>query len=435
MTALWTEKENRSRGLWATLILVTSLEYWFLSRLVLTDMFLALTVGSALFGFWTLRRSNSRLWSSLFWLSLGLSFLTKGPVGLAIVALTLAFYKAFGGQAPWKLLLRPEGPILGALVACPWYFVEISRFDGLFSYLVHFQTIERVATEVHGRGGPLWFYIPVILAGFFPWSPALWVAFRDAFRKREDKDLFLLAWILGPLLLFSISGSKLPTYLLPLYPAFAMLLARSLDDSRSARAVAISCSAGLTGFSLALIVFLKIGLPPEIAPNLTTLLWVTAVAGCGSVLSIFLCLSQRAEQAVTVVGGCFALVLLLLSSGIGKSDAAYSARKIAEAIESQGPNTIVAEYRDHLHGLPYYLHHRIVQVSFPRETQFEQNSDYKKFLFTTAEDFFTSLEPSQKALLIIRDSDYEQAELFHGYPHTKFGRWNLVELEGMSRHD
>jgi len=425
----WGDRKPGHGSLWATLILITSIEYWFLSRLVLTDMVLALTVGSALYGFWRLRESSSRLWSLLFWLSLGLSFLTKGPVGLAIVGLTLLCYRLLGGNAAWRFLLRPEGPVLAALVACPWYIIESIRFKGLISYLLHFQTVDRVVTEVHGRGGPIWFYIPVILAGFFPWSPALWVAFRDGFKRREDKDLFLLAWILGPLLLFSLSGSKLPTYLLPLYPAFAMLLARSLDSPRSARSVAISCSVGLFVFSLALIMFLNLGLPPEIAPNLTTLIWVSVASGSGTVLSLYLCWTSRSKAAIASVGLSFATVLLLLGTGIGKSDAAYSARRLAEVLREQEAESIVVEFKDHLHGLPYYLKQRIVQISYPREIQFEQSRDYRRFLYDSPEEFLASLKPNQQVLVITRDSDLKLAEtLFHSSEHIRVGNWEILKV-------
>ncbi|MCA9781284.1 MAG: hypothetical protein KC800_31405, partial [Candidatus Eremiobacteraeota bacterium] len=402
-----------------------------LSRLVLTDMFLSLTVGAALFAFWKFRESDSRVWSLLFWLSLGLSFLTKGPVGLAVVGLTLLLYKAFRGTAPWLLLLRPEGPLLAALVACPWYILESVRFEGLFSYLFHFQTIDRVATEVHGRGGPIWFYLPVILAGFFPWSPALWVAFRDAFKRREELDLFLGAWILGPLLLFSLSGSKLPTYLLPLYPAFAMLVARALDNPRSTQSVAVSCATGLSVFTVALIAFLSFGLPPEIAPNLNILRGVSFASGIGSVLSLYLCRVSRSTEALAAIGLSFAAVLILLGGGIGRSDAAYSARQVAAVIRERESECIVVEFKDHLHGLPYYLDHRIVQISYPRETQFEQSADYRRYLFDSPEDFLATLKPGQKVLVITRNSDLEQAQaVFRDSEHIRVGHWDLLRLNG-----
>ena len=132
-----------------------------------------------LFAFWRLRESDALKWTLLFWLAQALSFLTKGPVGLAIVALTILGFRGFGGKVPWKKMFRWQGLLLGAAVVTPWYATVFHKYPNLFYYLFEFQTVERVATEVHGRGGPIWFFLPVILAGFFPWS------FRNTSLKNE----------------------------------------------------------------------------------------------------------------------------------------------------------------------------------------------------------------------------------------------------------
>ena len=98
-------------------------------------------------------------------------------------------------------------------------------------------------------------------------------------------------------------------------------------------------------------------------------------------------------------------------------------------LREQEAESIVVEFKDHLHGLPYYLKQRIVQISYPREIQFEQSRDYRRFLYDSPEEFLASLKPNQQVLVITRDSDLKLAEtLFHSSEHIRVGNWEILKV-------
>lgn len=148
---------------------------------------------------------------------LGFAVLAKGLVPLALFL-----------PAVWFLRQRLRDLALlfsaTALVALPWYVGATARngaaFLEEFFWKHHF---ERFTSASLQHQQPFWFYLPVLVAGFFPWCPLLLLLFqRPLYSDRRAR--FLIAWLLWALLFFSISRNKLPGYLLPVLPAAAALL-------------------------------------------------------------------------------------------------------------------------------------------------------------------------------------------------------------------
>lgn len=404
LTWLLARKEGSEReAAWAALILVTCVEFWFLSRLVLTDMFLAVTVMLAFFCAWSCRRSaSSRLWLG-FWLALGASVMFKGPIGLVIVLPVMGLHQAtWRPRAAWNV--RPLwGLPIFALLAFPWYVKVCLDHPGLWEYFLNFQTKQRMLTTVHGRPGPFWFYLPVLVAGFFPWSVNLPQAVRAAYRDGEELDRLLLWWIGFPLFFFSCAGSKLPTYLLPIFPALALLVARSARPDQG-WACGRRTLIGLAVFGAAVAVYLGIGLSPELRPGFPYLCGLVATI-VGGLIAVRVSGRLRSET-MTSAGLIFAGCLLCLASALGPCEAAFSARPLAKLAREAHPREIV-EVADHLHGLPYYMNQRLVQVSFPRETQFDPPESYRRYLYPDLDSFLSRGDSPSTYILVLRRSDYD----------------------------
>jgi 4-amino-4-deoxy-L-arabinose transferase-like glycosyltransferase len=122
----------------------------------------------------------------------------------------------------------------------PWFIAVSLRRPDFPRYAFIYESLERVGTRTHGRGGPIWYFVPVALAASFPWClPALAAAARALSaraRRREPgarAGVFLASWALVPLVFFSFSQSKLPGYYLPALPAIA--LAGGIHIARAAR--------------------------------------------------------------------------------------------------------------------------------------------------------------------------------------------------------
>jgi 4-amino-4-deoxy-L-arabinose transferase-like glycosyltransferase len=147
--------------------------------------------------------------------------------------------------ALWFLRRRIHDLVLifaaAALVAAPWYVLVTLRngtpFLRQFFWKQHFDRFVSGAL-LHGR--PVWFYVPILLAGIFPWIPMLALLF-DRKLYRDPRARFLLAWFAWGFVFFSASRNKLPGYLLPLLPAVAALMGIALSETARARILLAAC--------------------------------------------------------------------------------------------------------------------------------------------------------------------------------------------------
>lgn len=426
---LWARSEDGEQVAARTvLVLVTSIEFWFLSRLVLTDMFLTVSVTAALFFAWRARsRPATEWWWLGFWLALAASAMFKGPIGLAIVIPVLALSSlSMREKRPWNLRPGP-GIAVFLLLSLPWYALVCAQHEGLLGYFLKFQTAQRMLTTVHGRPGAWWFYLPVLLGGFFPWSTGLPATLRAAWRRGEDFDRFLLCWIGFPLLFFSCSGSKLPTYLLPIFPALALLTARASRTPGLLRALGSTALATVAVFAGLVAAYLTVGPAPEITPATLHLWALAAWLAVLTVLALVRRPSSTEDRWFAIPGWGFAVGLLILASALGPCDGAYSARSLAASLRRETPEAVVVEVADHLHGLPFYLDRRIVQVAYPRETQFDEPADYAPFLFPDLPAYLAAYGRSKPTVLILRRSDYERYA-DPSWPVRAAGPWRVVQV-------
>jgi 4-amino-4-deoxy-L-arabinose transferase-like glycosyltransferase len=190
------------------------------SRTVIFDSAVMLWVLLALIGFYQTveRRVDGRAagwWAALAWAAMGLGILTKGPVALALPLMVAAPYALWRRAA--RALFDPAAILLFAAIAMPWVFAVDQDVPGFLTYAVVTETARRLTTDELGRTGPLWYFVVIFPVAALPWSAvllgALWQR-RSAVRQPPDhRAVFLAAWMLVPLLFFTLSQSKRPQYL------------------------------------------------------------------------------------------------------------------------------------------------------------------------------------------------------------------------------
>lgn len=225
----------------AALVQATSLLPFGAATLVSTDTPLVTCETLAVAGFvaaWWEPRMRRGV--DLMWLGFGLAFLVKGPPGLLPLLPIVAFAVLDGGARAARRLLAPVGLLLFALVALPWFLLQMHARPDLYAYLLGDEVrgrLEGVQIRNPGWRGLAVAYLPTALLGPLPWS-VVWLARRrgaavapaasavDA-RARATRR-FLLLWLLLPLLVFAAAQSRLPLYLLPLFVPFSLLVARGL---------------------------------------------------------------------------------------------------------------------------------------------------------------------------------------------------------------
>lgn len=228
----------QAAGIYATMLLAFGA-----AQFITTDYLLAACETLALWAFVEARFGDGRhprRWLALMWVGFGLAFLTKGPPGLLPLLAVLAFEWLVPGRTRPRLL-QWWGPVLLLAVALPWYAVVVARTPGLLGYFLGSEVVDRIASDDFSRHGEwygwLQIYVPTLLVGTLPWTPALlrWArqlpsriqAWRAKSGRTNDREGLLLALWLGlPLLVFVVSRSRLPLYILPLFVPLAVIAAR-----------------------------------------------------------------------------------------------------------------------------------------------------------------------------------------------------------------
>nr|MBI3612384.1 glycosyltransferase family 39 protein [Nitrospirota bacterium] len=236
--------EAPTLGFLAALMLLLNVEVIAISRLVLTDSVLIFFTTLALFGFWLgfhgTGKARHYLW--LLYIGMALGTLTKGPIGFAVPLLAIVPYLTLTHR--WRRFWQTGFPLAGTLLflalALPWYGMMLAIHGARYTASAQADTVGRFLNVIGGHGGTLFFYVPVLLFGFFPWSGFLPVALYQGLRtwrgywadRRADKgegpgelELFASLWIVATFVFFSASATRLPHYIGPLFPAAALLTA------------------------------------------------------------------------------------------------------------------------------------------------------------------------------------------------------------------
>ena len=239
-------------GLFGSAMLLLNIEIIGLGRMALTDSVLIFFTTLSLYGFWMGLNGSGRerhyIW--LFYIGMALGTLTKGPIGFLIPLLAVGLYLWL--TRSWSHYWRQGSPLAGLVVflilALPWYLIMLSMHGQRYTTSAQGDTVGRFFGAMEGHGGTLLFYLPVFLIGFFPWSGLLPYAWYQAYRSwREARQMgrlpsthsseanhqplpntlewFAAIWVLAGLVFFSLSSTRLPHYIGPLFPAAAILTA------------------------------------------------------------------------------------------------------------------------------------------------------------------------------------------------------------------
>ena len=177
---------------------------------------------------------------AIFWTALAVGILIKGPVNLMVVGLTAATLSILDRSARWMLALRPL-PGFGwfILIVLPWFIAIYARVGNAFlANAVGHDMLGKIANGQETHGAPPGLYFLLFFATFYPASilaglaaPAVWTV------RREPAARFLLAWLIPSWIVFELIVTKLPHYVLPLYPAIAILIAGAVESKVLSRRV------------------------------------------------------------------------------------------------------------------------------------------------------------------------------------------------------
>lgn len=228
-------------ALTAATVIATAAGLMVIQRAATADAWLNLWLACSGYAAWLWLQEGDRRWHWLGFAAMGLGFLTKGPVAVAIPAATVLLWCASQGE--WRRFARwafsPLPILLLLAIAAPWFALVTMR-EGL-GFLTGFfmqHNVSRFSAPMEGHGGQLWFYLPVLLLSLLPHTGLLFAAFtRLGAAWRAPLLRFGLIWFVLVFALFSLSGTKLPHYLYYGYGGLVLLLAAPVTTLRAGWAV------------------------------------------------------------------------------------------------------------------------------------------------------------------------------------------------------
>jgi 4-amino-4-deoxy-L-arabinose transferase-like glycosyltransferase len=418
-------------GLLAAATLASSLLYLAMGHFSSLDMGLAFFLEVAVCGF-LLAQEGKHHWMLLAWAGLALAVLSKGIVALVLTGGTIVLYSLLTRDwSPWCRFDFLRGLPLFLLIVAPW-FIAVSDANPEFArfFFIH-EHFERFLTKVHHRYQPAWYFIPILLLGALPWTTLAVQAAAQAWPRRAMPEFqarrFLLLWCVVVFGFFSVSSSKLPSYILPIFPALALLLADALNRvSRRA----------LLGHLVivALIASACLILAPRVAlrADETTPLdmigpyadWLTAAAAIwlgGTLIALILAWRDRKAAAVlalAVAAFLAGLGVLLGHENLSRSNSSYH---IAQQVKPQLPAGVpFYSVRMYDQTLTFYLQRTITLVHYRDEFAFGE--DHEPNLWIPTEEEFRRRWNADRDAFAIMEADTYLELLQKGLPMTEVAR-------------
>ncbi len=232
---------GRETAFYATAVLASSLWYVVLGHINTLDMGLSFFLTLSIFGLLLAQRDNAkpnqqRNWMMVAWAGMALATLSKGLIGIVLPGAALVLYSLIQRDARlWTRLHIFKGLLIFFALTAPW-FIAVSRANPEFAqfFFIH-EHFDRFAKNEHDREGPLYYFVPILVFGVLPWLAALFPALINGWKKTQSHDSyqfhvnrFILIWCGFIFIFFSISKSKLPAYLLPIFPSLALLIGQRI---------------------------------------------------------------------------------------------------------------------------------------------------------------------------------------------------------------
>lgn len=245
---------NERAGMAGALVLATCIEYFYLGKAAVTDITLLFFLSVSLLSFIEKRYYTAYIFA-------GLATLTKGPIGLLFPGGIIFFYLlATRNWSQLKSMKLIPGLLIYVIVAVPWYVIMYNIHGSIFiDTFLGFHNITRFTSPEHPEGVLWYYYIPVLIVGFFPWTAIMLQSIWTSLTRSGSNFsvlLFLNIWALFIFIFFTISQTKLVSYILPMYPPLAMLAGWYIDYLWTAHAKRYSFSWAI---SLSILVILFTG--------------------------------------------------------------------------------------------------------------------------------------------------------------------------------
>mgnify|MGYP001090516272 CR=1 FL=1 len=390
---------GREAGLYAALVLGGSTLYVLMGHVNTLDMGVTFFISLGLFSLLLAQNEQAvaarRRWMVVAWAAMALAVLSKGLMGLILPGAALFLYSLLNRDVGvWLRMHWASGLLAFFLVAAPWFVLVMRANPEFFEFFFIHEHFQRFLTKVHDRYQPWHYFVPILLFGMLPWTLLMLDAVLRTWRDTAGQarcfspERLLLVWAVFVYLFFSLSSSKLPSYLLPMFPALALLMGKQMARMPVRRLF------WLIAPVLPLLLVLLLALAPLVEQQAENPVqyemyaayaeWLTVAAviwllGTAGALIAF----HRSHRAA----GIAALALAsMLAAQVGLTGYNTIARErsgylVAEAIQPQlKPGMPLYSVRTYEQTLPFYLKRTLTLVDYKDEMAFGIGQEPQKWL-------------------------------------------------------
>jgi 4-amino-4-deoxy-L-arabinose transferase-like glycosyltransferase len=383
-----------------------------------------------------------RVWMLFAWSALALAVLSKGLIGIVLPGASLVVYSLLTRDwAVWRRLHLPGGLLLFALIAAPWFIAVSLANPEFFRFFFIREHFERFLSNEHHREGAWWYFIPIFAVGILPWLTVLaWTVPRLWSGAAIDSNGFswqryALVWSAFIFVFFSVSSSKLPSYILPIFPALALVIGVQLATLPERTliwltlplvAVTGACMVAI-GFGFETIAQRFADERQPLGPLLAYRPWLTAacaVALAGGVAALWWLKVGKRTAAILAVALTTQMAALLVLTGHDELADSRSAAPILSRVVSQhGPlagDVPFYSVKMYDQTLPWYLGRTVIPVEQLDELAMGLALEPDKALATLGE-WKERWGRANQAYAIMQVDMYERL-LREGVPMRELGR-------------
>jgi 4-amino-4-deoxy-L-arabinose transferase-like glycosyltransferase len=385
---------GREAGCAAAAVLGTSLFYFGIGHLLLLDMAVSVLISRTLFSFILGVReaagpARRRYFYDLY-ISAALATLAKGLIGFLLTGAVMFLWLLILRQ--WKRLrpfYLPSGALLFLAIALPWHVMAAMRNPTWAHRYLVYEHFDRFLSPVASRPGPWWYFVPLLVGGLFPWIAFLWPAVRESVRggwAKLDENAnawFLLIWAGLIFFFFSGSHSKLPPYILPVFPPLAVLigvwLARAAEKGAEEAGAMRVFSGACVLLAVALGVVVVRPSMVNLAAQKAALLRPYAACLAAVLVTGAIFVPRHARRQGLRMAQISIVGMMILFLGILTYVAPYLAKPGTKPLalivkERAGTQDAVVSYHEFFHDFPFYAGRTVDVAAFKGEIELEEDA-------------------------------------------------------------
>jgi 4-amino-4-deoxy-L-arabinose transferase-like glycosyltransferase len=382
--------------------------------------FLVAALCSLLLAQTTHHKTSTRNWMWACWIFMALATLSKGVIGAAIPGMVFVVYSISAWDWKiWRRLHLISGIILFLAITAPWFVLVAQRNPEFLEFFFIHEHLQRFTQTAHSRTGPIYYFLPLLLLGFLPWIAQVPGAIALAWQDRQHDfsgGWLLVCWFIVIFGFFSVSQSKLPGYIIPIFPALALLVGHRLDRILSfsngldlpwqIQTLFFTLLGGIGFFFLSEVG--KQARPDEIDSYAQYLYWIIAALITLVTLSLTALIQAKRNGASSIVSYASGFFLCAIIAGTGHETLgrAVSGIDLVERVKPNIPpkvNFYSVRILDHT--VPFYLGRTMMMVEFPDELEFGVNQQPELWL-PTLDAFIERWKEDQTAYALMVPEQY-----------------------------